>query len=240
MHQRITLLCLTTLFATLVFALTIHDFLAISRPVDANILVVEAWIIGSPAIREAMEEFERGHYKWLVTVGVPIGEDEESGGQENSAERAARELRELGVDAKRVIVLPIVNVTRHRTYASALTLKSWLGRSNIETTGVNVFTRGVHARKSLLLFKRALGPGTHVGVIAGTENTYDPDYWWTSVRGIHMVLRKTIGYLYAEFWPLPESVPHVSSSGDSSTSRLSQPTDHRQRTEVVPEIWTGR
>ena len=230
-RQRIKLLGVTTLFALLVFTLTIHDFLAISRPVDGNVLVVEAWILSSPAIREAMEEFERGHYEWLVTVGGPIGEDGESAGQENSAELAARELRELGVDANRVIVLPIVNVTRHRTYASALALKSWLRRSNIETTGVNVFTRGVHARKSLVLFRRALGPGTHVGVIAGTENTYDPDYWWISIRGIHMVLRKTIGYLYAEFWPLPESLPPFSSSGDSSSSRPSQPTDHRQLTE---------
>jgi DUF218 domain len=197
---------LTTLLASLVFALTIHDFLAISRPIDGNVLVVEAWILSSLAIREAMEEFERGHYKWLVTVGGPIGEDEEPAGQENSAELAARELRELGVDANRVIVLPIINVTRHRTYASALALKSWLGRSNIETTGVNVFTRGVHARKSLVLFRRALGPGTPVGVIAGTDDTYDPSRWWDSARGIYAVMRKTLGFLYAVVWPLPDDL----------------------------------
>ena len=63
------------LIAALVFVFTIHDFLAISRPVVGNILVVEAWILDSSAIKEAADEFTCGHYEWLVTVGGPIGEE---------------------------------------------------------------------------------------------------------------------------------------------------------------------
>ena len=212
-RQRFRLFGLVALIAALVFVLTIHDFLAISRPVVGNILVVEAWIWDSSAIKEAADEFTRGHYEWLVTFGGPIGE-EGSPDQKNSAVLAAIKLRGLGVDKSRIIVLPVPNVTFHRTYASALTLRNWLISSKIETTGINVVTLGAHARKSLVLFKRALGPETNVGVIAGTEDDYDQSRWWLSARGFYVTMRKTLGYLYAVFWPIPESLPLTSNSGD--------------------------
>ena len=226
MRQRYKLLGLATLAAALAFVLTINDFLAISRPVDGDILVVEGWIWNSPAIREASEEFNRGHYKWLVTVGESIGGTGGTPDQKDLAKLAARQLREFGVDEKLIIVLPVSNVTLHRTYASALTLKNWLTRSKIETTGVNVFTVGTHARKSLVLFKRALGPGTNVGVIAGTEDTYNASRWWLSARGIYVIVRKTLGYIYAVSWPLPESLPVSSDLGDTPSSR--RPMSHRE------------
>jgi len=79
--------------------------------------------------------------------------------------------------------------------------------SGTQTTGINVFTIGPHARKSLVLFKRALGPEIEVGVIAGTDDTYDANHWWMSVRGTYVIFRKLLGYLYAVTWPLPENIP---------------------------------
>lgn len=192
---------------SLVFAFTIQDFLAISLPVNGNILVVEGWIWNSPAMSEAAEEFNRGHYKYLVTIGGPVEGDENLADPKNSAELAAGRLREFGIAQTDITVLSVPNVTFHRTYASALTLRNWLSNSKIETTGVNVVTLGAHARKSLVLFQRALGPGTKVGIIAGTDNDYDPRYWWTSARGIYVIMRKTLGYIYAMVWPLPEVLP---------------------------------
>jgi hypothetical protein len=189
-----------------VFVLTIHEFLAINRPVVGNILVVEAWIWNSSAMKEAAEEFTRGQYEWLVTVG---GHIEEQGplDQQSSAVLAAIRLQELGIDQSRIIVLPVPDMTFHRTYASAVTLRNWLTKSKTETIGVNIFTLGAHARKSLVLFTRALGPGIHVGVLAGTEDDYDHTHWWVSARGIYVTMRKTLGYLYAVCWPIPESLP---------------------------------
>lgn len=215
MCQRFKLLGLATLFAVFVFVLKIDDFLAISVPVDGDILVVEGWIWKSSAMKEAMEESKRGHYKWLVTVGGPVWDDARAPDQKSSAELAARRLRELGVDENLIVVLPVPNMTSHRTYASALMVRNWLTRSKTETTGLNVFTIGAHARKSLVLFKRALGPGIHVGVIAGTEDTYNPSRWWLSAKGIYVIIRKTLGYLYAVIWPLPESMPISSDTVDA-------------------------
>jgi hypothetical protein len=198
---------ITALIVGLAFVLSINDFLAITRRVEANILVVEGWVYSHPAIREAAEEFKKGEYRLLITVGGPIGEADGNSDQPSSAMLAANRLQELGMDKRRIVVLAVSKVSGHRTYASALALRNWLRDSGTQTTGVNVFTIGPHARKSLVLFSRALGQGIAVGVIAGTDNDYDPDRWWMSARGIYVIFRKLLGYIYAVTWPLPENIP---------------------------------
>lgn len=206
------------LAVVVLFASAVHDFLAINNPVQANVLVVEGWAWNSAAIQEAAEEFNRGRYDVVVTVGVlSTGQGSELM-QENPARRAAEQLKKLGVEHRAIEVLAVPNIDRHRTYASALAVRHWLEDSKVDALGINVFTLGAHARKSLVLFKRAFGQSVPVGVIAGTEYSYDPQRWWLSVRGIYTVLRKTIGYLYAEWWPLPYDLlaptGHVVSFGE--------------------------
>ena len=216
--QRILLACLLSLLILLVFVFTIQNFLAISLPVEGNILVVEGWIWNSPGMKDAAEEFRRGDYQYLVTVGGPAGSGDVHSDQKNFAELAARRLQELGIPETDITVLRVPAVTSHRTYACALTLKNWLTTSKIDTTGVNVVTLGAHARKTLVLFQRTLGPETKVGVISGTDDEYDPNRWWLSARGIYVIMRKTVGYLYAIAWPLPEgflNTPNSSFHGAS-------------------------
>jgi hypothetical protein len=203
MRQKFKILGIAALLGALVVVWKIDGFLAVNLPVNGNILVVEGWTWHSSAMKEAAEEFKRGRYAWLVTVGAPIGGNVRAAEQKSSAELAAARLRELGVSESRIIVLAVPDVERHQTYTAAVTLTNWLIRSKTETTGVNVFTLGTHARKSLVLFERALGPGIKVGVIAGTEDGYDTRRWWLSARGIYVVARKTVGYLYAVCWPFP-------------------------------------
>jgi hypothetical protein len=194
------------LAAVVLFASGGHDFLAITDPVQANVLVVEGWIWESAAMKEAAKEFDRGKYDVVVSVGVlPTGQ-QKSPWQENSAARAAEQLRKLGVADRAIHVLTVSNIDKHRTYTSALAVRRWLANSKIHVSGINVFTLGAHARKSLVLFKRAFGSTVPVGVIAGTEDSYDPERWWLSIRGIYTVLRKAIGYLYAEWWPLLDNL----------------------------------
>jgi hypothetical protein len=192
------------LVAGVLFVVVIHDFLAINEPVQANVLVVEGWVCESAAMKEAAEEFNRGKYDVVVTVGVLSSEQGSGSMQGNSAVQAAVQLRKLGVDDHAIEALAVPNIDRHRTYTSALAVKHWLVGSKINVVGINVFTLGAHARKSLALFKRAFSERVPIGVIAGTEDGYDTERWWLSTRGIYTVLRKTVGYLYAEWWPLPD------------------------------------
>jgi len=204
------------LAASFIFVFVIHDFLAISEPVRANVLVVESWAWQSAAMQEAADEFCGGQYDIVIAVGILPGRKERELMQENDAVLAAEQLEKFGVQPKAIVVLAVSNIERHRTYASALAVKQWLEDSNTKTGGINVFTLGAHARKSLVLFKRAFRQGVPVGVIAGTEDGYEPNRWWLSVRGIYTVLRKTVGYLYAELWPLPDDLPvSIASFGGS-------------------------
>ena len=216
MRRALQWTAIAGLAAVILFVSFIHDFLAISEPVDANVLVFESWAWKSAAMQEAAEEFRRGQYDVVLTVGVFPGIKEGELMQENDAALAAEQLRKLGVDANAIEVLAVPNIDRHRTYASALAVKKWLADSKVDAVGINVFTVGAHARKSLVLFKRALGGSVPVGVIAGTEDGYDTERWWLSVRGIYTVLRKTVGYLYADWWPLPDDLPvSIASLGGS-------------------------
>jgi hypothetical protein len=198
---------LLALVAGLTFILTINDFLAINRRVEADILVVEGWVYDHPAIAEAAEEFKKGPYRLLITVGGPVAGVGGTPERTSTAALAASQLQELGVEQRLIVALPVPEVSQHRTYASALRVKGWLQNSRFRSKGINVFTIGPHARKSLVLFTRAFGTACAVGVIAGTDEDYDANRWWMSTRGIYVISRKLLGYLYAVTWPLPEDIP---------------------------------
>lgn len=195
---------IAVLAVAVLFVSGVHDFIAINDPVQANVLVVEGWAWESAAMKEAAEEFNRARYDVVVTVGVLPTPHGSGPLQENAAAHAAEQLKKFGVDDHAIQVVTVSNIDRHRTYTSALAVRRWLADSKVNVVGINVFTLGAHARKSLVLFKRAFSERVPIGVIAGTEDGYDTERWWLSASGIYTVLRKTIGYLYSEWWPLPD------------------------------------
>jgi hypothetical protein len=199
--KRRILLGAAAVVAAVLLAGLWHDFLAVNQPVEADVLVVEGWTWSSPALGEAADEFTRRPYKLIVAVGEPMAHTGPDGDQTASSERVARRLRESGVEGSRIVVLTMPPVTRHHTFSSALALREWMKTAEMSGSGINVFTIGAHARKSLVLFRRALGSDIRLGVVAGTEDSYNPRWWWLSPRGVYVVARKTVGYLYAVLWP---------------------------------------
>jgi hypothetical protein len=177
---------------TFAYVMLIHDFLAITKPVRAEALVIEGWIWNRPALQEAVAEFKKGPYQCVICVGGPATANTES-----DAELAAKRLIELGIDKRMIQILTVSEAVNHRTYRSALAVHDWLRQEKPAITSMNVFTLGVHARKSHVLFQRACGPELKIGIIAGTESGYPVKRWWMSSTGIYLVLRNTVGYLYA-------------------------------------------
>jgi hypothetical protein len=110
-RQSSILLSLVILLLEIVIVLRIHDFPAISVPVAGDILVVEGWFWYSPAMQEAMEEFHREHYTWLVTVGEPVEGEGEASNHKSSAELAAIRLREFGVNEHRIVELCVPHIS---------------------------------------------------------------------------------------------------------------------------------
>jgi hypothetical protein len=86
--------------------LNIHPFLAVTRRVNTNILVVEG-TIQRYAIRGGVEEFKKGWYERIFTTGGPV---EGIGGYINdyntSASVAAESLKQFGVPDELVQMVP--------------------------------------------------------------------------------------------------------------------------------------
>jgi hypothetical protein len=187
--------------ALLVFLVTsIYGFLAANHPLGEGILVVEGWIPAN-TLAESVHVFNSGSYQYLVVVGGPIqGTGSVSGPPTTYADLAASRLEQLGFDTKKLIKINVPPVSSERTLTGAAYVKRWIERSGINVCCVDIFTTGVHARRSWILSRCAFGDSYRVGIIAGPEARFDPKYWFVSRSGTWLVVRNLAGYAYYKFW----------------------------------------
>ena len=181
------------------FVASIYGFLAVSHPQGKGILVVEAWI-PQKTLEEAVHAFHSGNYQFLFIVGGPFhGTSHTSGHAITYADQAESTLLRLGIDRKQLIKINVPAVPQERTLTGAAEAKLSLERSGTQVCCVDIFTVGVHARKSWILSQYAFGDRYLVGVIAGPETSFDARLWFVSRRGIRIVLRNLAGYMYYKF-----------------------------------------
>ena len=184
--------------------LNAYSFLAVSRPLKTDILVVEGWIYGY-AIKAAVEEFKRGGYKAVFSTGWPVPG---TGGYTNdfntSASVGAERLIAYGIPRELVHTVAAREFARDRTYFSAVVLKRYFREHQIDVRAVNVITETTHARRTLLLFEKALGPEIKVGVIPMLSPDFNPDHWWRYSDGVRDVIGESLAYIYAKFFFRPQ------------------------------------
>ncbi|MHC1725291.1 MAG: hypothetical protein AB9866_04635 [Syntrophobacteraceae bacterium] len=183
------LLFLVSALVLLAFVVNIHPFLSISRPLNARLLVVEEWV-SLKAFDCAALEFKSKDYSTLVVLGdqrkwvVPI-------------------LKRAGVPESKIEVIKFEPARKDRTYTSAVALKNWMKTRGILGQEVNVVTMGPHARRSWLLFQKAFGDESEIGIIACEDMDYDPDRWWQTSDGFKNTITETIAYIYARLLFFP-------------------------------------
>jgi uncharacterized SAM-binding protein YcdF (DUF218 family) len=182
---------------TITSMLSIFPFLAVTNRVDADFLVIEGWI-PEYAARVAAKEFLEGGYNSVISTGGPVSG---TGGYINdyqtSASVGAGRLKAAGVPGELVQMVPSRVMNRDRTYASGVALRTWLDNHGIQPKGVNIVTEGPHARRTRLLFQKALGNKVKVGIIAVRSPDYDSTRWWLYSESIREVCSEAIAYLYA-------------------------------------------
>jgi hypothetical protein len=176
----------------------IHSFFAVNHPVKSEVMVVEGWLPDS-ALEQALLEFNQRHCRLLLVTGGPIEQGHMLARYKNFAELGAAILEHLGLDRRMIRVIPTPNAIRDRTYASAVALEDWLNHLPEPVTAINLVSFGTHARRSRLLFEKALGPGIAVGIIAIPDPRYDPRAWWKASLGVRTTMDELIAYLYARF-----------------------------------------
>ena len=197
----------------------VYPFLATTHRVNANILVVEGWI-HEYAIRAALKEFQSNHYARIFTTGGPV---EGTRGYINdyctSASVGADLLRKNGLANGSVQMVPSRVMDRDRTYGSAVALRNWFRDHNMAVSGIDVVTEDLHARRTRLLFQKALGDKLTVGVIAIANPDYDAKHWWSYSEGVKEVGSEALAYVYARLFFHPSEPPLVqkAAASDSDT-----------------------
>lgn len=173
----------------------VYPFFAVTKPVNGELLVVEGWI-PDYALEEAAAVFRQGNYTYLVTTGLK-SPDNPMPAYSSDAQRAGKKFADLGLEASRLIAVPAAHITGSKTFSCARALQEWLSSTMPEIHSVDVFTVGGHARKTHIMFKKALGKNISVGIFAARPLIYDPECWWASKVGIKLMLRSVVGYVYA-------------------------------------------
>jgi uncharacterized SAM-binding protein YcdF (DUF218 family) len=168
-------------------------FLAHTERLPAEALVVEGWI-GVEGVRAAKLEFDRHGYRYIVTAG---GSTNFRWGPQhwNYATESREMLLLLHLPPDKVLAAPVPETEKQRTFTAALGVKRALELHGLHPASVNVFTLGVHARRSRLVFAKAL-PGTEVGVVSWRPSEYKPEPWWRSSERAVDLLKESIGYLF--------------------------------------------
>ena len=189
----------------LIGMLEIGPFLAVTDPVPGGVLVIEGWV-PDYMLEAAIAEFKRDHYARLFVTGIPLQQGAPLSEYKNYAYIGAATLVKLGMSTNDVQAVPTGATRRDRTYAMALSLKHWLREHDMAPAKVNLMTGGPHARRSRLMFEKALGSGVTVGVIAIPANDYDERHWWNSSQGVRVVIGEALAYTYARllFYPRQE------------------------------------
>ena len=179
--------------------LNAYHFLAITERVEGDVLVVEGWV-HSYAITASVAELKHHPYRQIFTTGGPVaGNGGYINDYQTSASVGAGLLKRAGIPTELIQMVPSHTSGRDRTYSSAIALKDWLREHNVQVRSLNIITESAHARRTRLLFKRALGPDVNVGVIAVPSPDYDAKRWWRYSEGVQEVIGETVAYIYAKF-----------------------------------------
>jgi hypothetical protein len=176
----------------------LHPFLALNDPISDGLLVVEGWT-PDYGLETVVSEFRRDHYEKIYVTGGPLEYGSYLVSYKTYAQLAAASLIKLGLDSDAVQPVPAPRVRQDRTYTSAVSLKKWLLEHGIQPTRIHLMTDGTHARRSRLLFQKAMGDNVVIGVTSIPVKDYDPEHWWRYSAGVRGVINEALAYLYARF-----------------------------------------
>lgn len=180
-----------------------YALLAPQQPAPgARTLIVEGWL-NRAELQQAAAVVRAGRYERLIATGGPIDPEVDAGQWGNHAQRTAAHLREFIGAAVPVIAVETPASAQERTYLSAVMVRRWARQTGTRLGTVDLFSAGVHARRSWLLYRMALGPEVEVGVLAARPSGFDAERWWTNSMGAKSTLGEalSLGWTRCCFWP---------------------------------------
>ena len=197
--KRLTLvgwLLLVSLLAGLFFIwmVSIHDFLAVNQPEKTHIWIIEGYVADS--VLDSVKMMT-GFNDSLVFIcaGLPVDKNFLCPGFSDYATYNAGVLIAKGMDSTQVFAAPTELIHSDRTYTTALTVKKKLKSLGYTSGKFNIVCTGTHARRSLLLYRKAFKSEWEAGVVSFPDQ-FDQGAWWRSSEGARAVLYEMFAYLY--------------------------------------------
>jgi len=162
--------------------------------VPAETLIVEGWI-GREALPFAKREFEQGGYKRLIVTGGLTGH---TWARErwSVTDIAQRDLLKLGFPEDKLVLAPCNDVENQRTYVSAVAAQRTMRMQGWQAHGINVISRGPHARRTHSVYSKVFGSNAAVGVISWNPYASHGRAWWRSSTRAKELLDETFGWTY--------------------------------------------
>jgi hypothetical protein len=218
------LVVVVALAATLVVR-ALPDLLTIDAPArgpdgrGARTLVIEGWL-DARDLEQALPAIRSGRYQRVLTTGGPIETWDDRSDWNSYAERAAAYLAQRGTGPLAVSAVAAPRTEHDRTYRSAVTVREWTRAAGVGLDAIDVFTAGIHARRSRAVYRLAFGPQTEVGVLAA-PNRDEVRRWWTNSRGAKAVLGETVSLVWTTccFWPstVPDDVARTAPTSNATS-----------------------
>ncbi len=163
----------------------IYGFLAVNNPVESKTMILEGWA-PTYIVQKAVTYYKENDYERLIVTGIPIINYEYVTEYRNTAEAAMIALRFFGFTDSIYLAYIPSNVFVDRTYHTAVEAKQVFIENNWPKN-FNIYSVGVHARRSRMMFRQAFGSDYNVGIIAPRDHTFLPEYWWKSSKGFRNV-----------------------------------------------------
>lgn len=194
------LIFMAFILVIILYVMQISSFLSTSRPIRADILVVEGYL-PDYALEEAMHIFQQGGYSHMIIAGKPRQKGAHLDQYSNDGDFSAATMLAMGFDSTNLsVAVTDSSLTRDRTYASGQAVSDWMKEYFPGSDAIDLVSLGCHSRRSRRLFQKALGDNAEVGIYAITDRSYDPKRWWRSSHGFREINKETIAWIYARFF----------------------------------------
>ncbi len=171
-------------------------FLSQNHPVHAKTLVVEGWV-ETYVVLDALQYYRENGYERMVVTGIPITIYEFIAPYKNTAEATIVAMQYFGFNDTIYRANIPTNVYVDRTYHTGLMVKNLFDDHSDWEKSIDVYSVGVHSRRSRFLFQEALGPDFKVGIISHPDRTFQAESWWRSSKGFRNVTNELIATPYA-------------------------------------------
>ena len=185
------------------FLLLSVKYLAVNDPVNAKTLVIEGWV-DTYVILDALDYYKNNGFDRLIVTGIPITIYEFIAPYRNTAEASIYTLKYYGfTDTIYKANIP-TNIFVDRTYGTGLMVKSLFDKHPEWEKEIDIYSVGVHSRRSRYLFKKALGNEFKVGIISHPDRTFQAETWWKSSKGFRNVSNEMVATPYAMLFFHPD------------------------------------